>query len=202
MMQVILEDLCNKFRRHECGSDIDQACAGLSGITTTLVNAPSIPGLCSPYQAVGDVYVPTPPATCTSMNLTLMEDVETVYGAFTCTGIAPANENRASRETCVVMGTPLFPRELTDMKGKAEAVVIFQSVIERLQQFVSCSFLLDMLAVWGTHCHPLADSIKLLGTGCLLAALGMTLTSLMICSCWRKVTKPADGQVAPANNKF
>lgn len=175
----------------------DERAAGLGGIASTFLTPLSLPQLCSPYQRQGASFVPTPPGFCDSLGLTPMETVGSAFQPYVCTGVAPANEDELKRQECVVLGTPIYPSEFESMKSKSEAVVIFQSVIETLQRFVTCSFLMEILQVFATHCHPLANGIKSLGTGCLLSGIGLMLTSLLICSCWRKITKPAAGKVAP-----
>lgn len=157
----------------------------------------SFPQLCAPYQELNGSYVPTPPGACSASGLTPLENVETVYQQYVCTGVSPEDENNVTREACVVMGTPLFPTEFDGMTNKAEAVAIFEMVIGKLHRFITCSFLMEITFVMVAHCHPLADTFKTLGTGCLLSGIGLMLAALFVCSCWRKVTKPAHGKIAP-----
>ena len=175
-------------------------CAGANGVVSTFLTPPSIPELCSPYRQMEDYYVQTWPDSCMSAGTVPLSDLETAYQDSVCTTVTPPNESNAAREACIIAGTPLFPSEFDDMKEKADAVVIFQNVIEMLNQFVSCEFMQDLLGVLQTHCHPLADSVKMLGTGSLLAGIGLMLTALFICSCWRKITRPVPGKIAPGED--
>lgn len=175
----------------------DKRPAGTSGITSTFLTPRSLPQLCAPYQRQNDNFVPTPPDFCANSGLVPMENVGPAFQPYVCAGVAPVSEDQLKRQECVLLGTPIYPSEFESMKSKAEAVVLFQSVLQKLQRFVTCSFLMEIIAVLAIHCHPLANSIKSLGTGCLLSGIGLMLTSLLICSCWRKITKPAPGKVAP-----
>lgn len=71
-------------------------------------------------------------------------------------------------------------------------------MLPRINRLVDCTVISDLMVVISTNCHPIVKAAKSLATGMLLSGIGFTLAALMVCSCWRKLTKPKAG-IEPYN---
>lgn len=157
---------------------------------------PDIRPLCSPQQipVVASYALMT---RCDGESSIHVSAFEPEYQGFVCNGDAA---NQSDREECIFARTPLFQNEVDDMKDKADAVIMFESIIDSIQPFASCRVFLELVLIMQTHCHPLANSFNMLRTGLWVAALGLTLTALFVCTCWRNITRPVSGKIAPGED--
>jgi hypothetical protein len=80
---------------------------------------------------------------------------------------------------------------------RSSGLQIFIGMLTTVEHFLSCSILVDILMVFINNCDPIVLATKKLATGMILCGVSFTIAALMICSCWRKLTKPRKDKVQP-----
>lgn len=63
-------------------------------------------------------------------------------------------------------------------------------MLNSLNLWASCQIFFNVMLAVQSNCHPIPNAAKKLANGMLLCGIGFTLAALMVCSCWRKLSKP------------
>lgn len=89
-------------------------------------------------------------------------------------------------QSCMQDGRPLLPVDYKELEDAAESLDKINIILPQIEDLANCGFITSAFReIYANDCDDLQSSTKSMTVGAMIAAVSLTLASLMFCVCIR-----------------